>query len=47
MTVQDLPAINATLNGIATLFLFGGWYAIKKKDNRALHRKLMIGALAS
>ncbi len=45
MTVQDLPAVNAALNAIATCFLLSGWVAIKKKDNRDLHRKLMIGAL--
>jgi putative membrane protein len=45
VTVQDLPAVNATLNGIATLFLLGGWYAVKKKDDRDLHRYLMVAAL--
>ena len=45
MTVNDLPLVNATLNAIATCFLFAGWVVIKK-GNRDLHRKLMVAALA-
>lgn len=43
MAVQDLPLINAILNGLATVFLFSGWLAIKK-NLRDLHRKLMVSA---
>jgi len=45
MTVQDLPAVNATLNGIAGLFLIGGWCAIKLGRKESLHRALMFCAL--
>ena len=45
MTVQDLPAVNATLNGIAACFLLGGWWAIKLGGKESLHRALMICAL--
>lgn len=45
MTVQDLPAVNATLNGIAGAFLLGGWFAIKLGRKEALHRALMFCAL--
>lgn len=45
MSVEDFPALNATLNGIATLFLLGGWVAIKKQKRRDLHKYAMVGAL--
>lgn len=44
MTVQDLPALNATLNSIAGILLVSGFVAIKKK-NEKLHIRLMVGAL--
>ena len=44
MTVQDLPALNASLNAVATLLLAAGFIAIKR-NQRELHRNLMIGAL--
>ena len=43
MTVQDLPALNATLNGIATALLTAGWIFIKQKKRDA-HRRCMLGA---
>jgi uncharacterized membrane protein YozB (DUF420 family) len=46
MSVENLPAINATLNACATLCLLGGWIAIRRRGDRALHRNLMIAALA-
>ncbi len=46
MTVLDLPAVNAMLNGIAGAFLLGGWCAIKLGRRETLHRALMMGALA-
>ncbi len=46
MTVQDLPAVNASLNGAATVLLFAGWVAIKKRKNRQAHKWFMTGALA-
>lgn len=47
MSVDQLPAINASLNGLATLFLFAGWWAIKFKKDQNLHRILMGAALVS
>lgn len=44
MTVYDLPAINASLNAIATILLGSGYVAIKR-GNKELHKKLMISAL--
>jgi len=46
MAVENLPAINAFLNGCATLLLFGGWWAIKRKGRPDLHKKFMVAALA-
>jgi uncharacterized membrane protein YozB (DUF420 family) len=45
MSVTDLPALNATLNGISTLLLVTGWVLIKRGE-RQKHRACMIGALA-
>ena len=44
MTIADLPALNATLNAVATLFLIAGYVFIKRGD-RTRHRASMIGAL--
>lgn len=41
-----LPTINACFNGVAAVFLFSGWRAIKKGDREA-HRKFMVGALVA
>ena len=30
MTISDLPAINASLNFISTLFISAGWYLIRR-----------------
>lgn len=46
INIHDLPALNACLNGVAGIFLFLGWRAIKKK-NRALHKRMMICAFIS
>ena len=45
MNVQQLPLLNASLNGLATLLIMGGLVAIKTKDEK-LHRVLMVGAIA-
>jgi uncharacterized membrane protein YozB (DUF420 family) len=45
MTVQDLPALNATLNGLATVLLTTGWILIKQKKRDA-HRLCMLSAFA-
>lgn len=47
MTAADLPAVNASLNGVATLMLLGGWWAIKFRQNAQLHRAFMVAALVS
>jgi uncharacterized membrane protein YozB (DUF420 family) len=44
MSINDIPAINATLNGLATLLLTFGFIFIKS-GNREAHRKCMISAV--
>ena len=46
MTVSDLPALNASLNALATLFLLAG-YVFVRRQNIAAHRACMLGALAT
>ena len=46
MAVTDLPALNAVLNSIATLFLLAGYVFIRQRRIGA-HRLSMIGALAA
>jgi putative membrane protein len=43
MTILDLPAVNATLNGLSAIFLAAGFIFIKRK-NRNAHRNCMIAA---
>lgn len=43
MTIDQLPAVNATLNGISSILLAIGFVAIKK-GNKPLHIKCMISA---
>ncbi len=43
MTVHDLPAIEATLNGIATVLITAGFVFIKRGD-RVRHRACMLTA---
>jgi putative membrane protein len=42
-SVEQLPAVNATLNGIAALMLLVGWLLIKSGRERA-HRNTMLSA---
>lgn len=44
MTVQDLPALNASLNTVAGMLLLVGYISIKQ-GKKELHIKLMISAL--
>ena len=44
MSINDIPAINASLNGLATLLLTIGFIFIKS-GNREAHRKCMISAV--
>lgn len=43
MSVTDLPALNATLNAIATVLLTCGWVLIRRRQREA-HRRCMLGA---
>lgn len=43
MTLNDIPALNASLNALATLLLTLGFILIKQ-GNREAHRKVMLGA---
>ena len=43
MQIQDIPALNAALNGLATVLLTIGFILIKR-GNREAHRKVMISA---
>ena len=45
MTVRDLPALNAILNGTAGLLLFVGWILIRR-GNRVAHKRVMLAAVA-
>jgi uncharacterized membrane protein YozB (DUF420 family) len=44
LQVTDLPAVNATLNSLATVLLIAAWVFIKRRRLIA-HRNLMIAAL--
>lgn len=46
LTISDLPALNAVLNGICTVFLILGWWFIRHEEKRK-HIAMMIGALVS
>jgi uncharacterized membrane protein YozB (DUF420 family) len=46
MTWTDLPAVNASLNSLATVFMLAGFVFIKA-GRRDAHRRCMVGALAS
>ncbi len=43
MTVSDIPALNATLNALATVLMTAGFILIKQ-GKRDTHRKVMISA---
>jgi len=44
MSFNDLPAVNATLNGISAIFLVAGYILIRRK-NQAAHKKCMLAAV--
>lgn len=46
MTLHDLPAINATFNGLSAVLLTFGFYFIKR-GNKIAHRNCMIAAVCS
>ena len=45
MSVSDLPALNAGLNGIATILLLAGFLFIKN-ERKIAHRFCMLGAFS-
>jgi len=45
LTVRDLPALNALLNGTAATLLVVGWFLIRS-GRREAHRRVMLAALA-
>jgi uncharacterized membrane protein YozB (DUF420 family) len=46
MTIHDLPAVNATLNGLSAIFLSLGFFFIRR-GNRIAHRNCMISAFVT
>ena len=46
MSVSDLPAVNATLNGLSALLLSCGYYFIRQGRHGA-HRNCMVGAFCT
>jgi uncharacterized membrane protein YozB (DUF420 family) len=46
MTLHDLPAVNATLNGLSAIFLTAGYIFIKR-GNKVAHRNCMISAFVT
>jgi uncharacterized membrane protein YozB (DUF420 family) len=46
VTVHDLPALNATLNGISGVLLATGWLLIRRRRVQA-HRAFMIAAFVT
>jgi putative membrane protein len=43
MSIQDIPALNACLNGLATILMTAGFIFIKS-GNQVSHRKMMLSA---
>ena len=46
MQISDLPAVNATLNGLAAIFLTMG-YVLIRRGRRELHKRCMLAALTT
>jgi putative membrane protein len=46
MQIADLPALNASLNALATTLLIAGYICIRR-GRRDLHKRCMLGALAT
>jgi uncharacterized membrane protein YozB (DUF420 family) len=45
MTVRDLPAVNASLNALATILLIYG-YTLIRQGKREQHKRVMLSAFA-
>src|SRR6266404_320623 len=46
ISIRDLPAVNATLNGTAAVLLIWG-YILIRRHSIAAHRKVMLAAFAT
>jgi putative membrane protein len=46
MTIADLPALNATLNGLSAILLTAG-YVLIRRGRRELHKRFMLAALTT
>src|SRR5262245_21341291 len=46
MSFSDLPAVNASLNGLSAVFLISGFVCIRRK-NVLMHRRFMISAVVT
>jgi uncharacterized membrane protein YozB (DUF420 family) len=46
ISVSDLPAVNATLNGASALLIAAGYYFIRRGDPKA-HQRFMLTAFAT
>ncbi len=46
MDVTDLPALNATLNGVAAVLLLTG-YVLIRRGRKTAHKRAMLGALST
>lgn len=46
MSISDLPAVNATLNGLSMVFLSVGYVFIKRGNQKA-HRNCMVSAFVT
>jgi putative membrane protein len=46
VTVSDLPLLNASLNGLSTIFILAGWWFIRHERKRA-HIACMLTALCT
>lgn len=44
MNVEQLPLVNASLNGVATVLIVAGLVAIKA-DRKEVHKRCMVGAI--
>ena len=45
MTIRDLPALNALLNGASGLLIATGWVLIRR-GHRTAHKRVMLAAVA-
>ena len=46
MSMDDLPAVNASLNALSAVFLSAGYYFIRRQ-NRDAHRNCMVAAFVT